>query len=241
MSIDITIEAIKSLVPNSSFTVKTNEEIVWLDETHTQPTQEDIIQKVAELEYLEEVNEYQRKRKAEYPDYADYLDGVVKGDQDQIDTYIAACQAVKDKYPKQTVDETELASRQAQALFDYQLEEYTKAQARLAQYQVALGREEVTELQDGAHQLIDSDGLPQYDSDGSPIYEQVEVVTQTAIDPVEPTIERTVHLDEDPMVEPIIETIENPLITKDNEERAAAQDVINNTEQAVIDHYEANQ
>jgi hypothetical protein len=43
------------------------------------------------------------------------------------------------------------------------------------------------------------------------------------------------------MVEPIIETIENPLITKDNEERAAAQDVINNTEQAVIDHYEANQ
>ena len=30
----------------------------------------------------------------------DYLDGVVKGDQEQIDAYIAACQAVKTKYPK---------------------------------------------------------------------------------------------------------------------------------------------
>ena len=30
----------------------------------------------------------------------DYLDGVVKGDQVQIDAYIAACKAVKSKYPK---------------------------------------------------------------------------------------------------------------------------------------------
>jgi hypothetical protein len=45
-------------------------------------------------------NEYQRKRVAEYPPMADYIDGVVKGDQAQIDAYIAACQAVKAKYPK---------------------------------------------------------------------------------------------------------------------------------------------
>jgi hypothetical protein len=43
---------------------------------------------------------YADKRKAEYPPIEDYLDGVVKGDQAQIDAYIAACQAVKDKYPK---------------------------------------------------------------------------------------------------------------------------------------------
>jgi hypothetical protein len=43
---------------------------------------------------------YAELRAAEYPDYRDYLDGVVKGDQEQIDAYIAACQAVKDKYPK---------------------------------------------------------------------------------------------------------------------------------------------
>jgi len=43
---------------------------------------------------------YAEKRAAEYPDFREYLDGVVKGDQAQIDAYIAACQAVKAKYPK---------------------------------------------------------------------------------------------------------------------------------------------
>jgi len=31
---------------------------------------------------------------------ADYLDGIVKNDQEQIQTYIDACLAVKAKYPK---------------------------------------------------------------------------------------------------------------------------------------------
>ena len=44
--------------------------------------------------------EYARLRKAEYPPMEDYLDGVVKGDQAQIDKYIADCLAVKSKYPK---------------------------------------------------------------------------------------------------------------------------------------------
>ena len=44
--------------------------------------------------------DYADKRRAEYPPVTDYLDGVVKGDQAQIDAYIAACQAVKAKYPK---------------------------------------------------------------------------------------------------------------------------------------------
>ena len=39
-------------------------------------------------------------RRNEYPPITDYIDGVVKGDQAQIDAYIAACQAVKAKYPK---------------------------------------------------------------------------------------------------------------------------------------------
>ena len=43
---------------------------------------------------------YIAKRQAEYPPAADYLDAVVKDDQAQIDAYIAACQAVKTKYPK---------------------------------------------------------------------------------------------------------------------------------------------
>ncbi len=43
---------------------------------------------------------YIERRQAEYPDFKEYLDGIVKGDQTQIDKYIADCQAVKTKYPK---------------------------------------------------------------------------------------------------------------------------------------------
>ena len=43
---------------------------------------------------------YADKRRAKYPPVTDYLDAVVKGDQAAIAAYIAACQAVKAKYPK---------------------------------------------------------------------------------------------------------------------------------------------
>ena len=45
---------------------------------------------------------YIEKRQKEYPPMTDYLDGIAKGDQTQIDKYIADCQAVKTKYPKPT-------------------------------------------------------------------------------------------------------------------------------------------
>jgi hypothetical protein len=44
--------------------------------------------------------EYKILRAQEYPPITDYIDGVVKGDQQQIDDYIAKCLAVKAKYPK---------------------------------------------------------------------------------------------------------------------------------------------
>lgn len=44
--------------------------------------------------------QYQRDRVAEYPPMTDYLDGIVKGDQAQVQAYIDACLAVKAKYPK---------------------------------------------------------------------------------------------------------------------------------------------
>ena len=47
-------------------------------------------------------NAYKAKRASEYPPITDYLDGIVKGDQAQIDKYIADCLAVKAKYPKVT-------------------------------------------------------------------------------------------------------------------------------------------
>jgi len=49
-----------------------------------------------------DANAYIDKRASEYPPITDYLDGIVKGDQTQIDKYIADCLAVKAKYPKVT-------------------------------------------------------------------------------------------------------------------------------------------
>ena len=43
---------------------------------------------------------YIAKRAAEYPTITDYIDGVVKGDQAQIQAYIDACLAVKARHPK---------------------------------------------------------------------------------------------------------------------------------------------
>ena len=43
---------------------------------------------------------YIAKRQAEYPPFTDYLDGIAKGDQAQINKYIADCLAVKERYPK---------------------------------------------------------------------------------------------------------------------------------------------
>lgn len=45
--------------------------------------------------------DYKQKRAREYPPITDYLDGIVKGDQAQIQKYIDDCKAVKAKYPKQ--------------------------------------------------------------------------------------------------------------------------------------------
>jgi signal transduction protein with GAF and PtsI domain len=50
---------------------------------------------------VERLNLVKSNRAKEYPDFKEYLDGIVKGDQAQIDKYIADCLAVKAKYPKE--------------------------------------------------------------------------------------------------------------------------------------------
>ena len=61
--------------------------------------QRDEADAVAEQERYDNVG-YDVKRKREFPPIENYLDGIVKGDQAQIDKYIADCLAVKEKYPK---------------------------------------------------------------------------------------------------------------------------------------------
>ena len=92
--------ALISLRPGAQWVIR-GDELEWHDAEQTQPTDAEITAEVARLQADYEAKEYQRKRAAEYPPMADYLDGVVKGDQAQIDTYVAACLAVKAKYPKE--------------------------------------------------------------------------------------------------------------------------------------------
>jgi hypothetical protein len=58
------------------------------------------ITKAQQLQAYVDAHAYIAKRASEYPPITDYIDGVVKGDQVQIDKYIADCLAVKARHPK---------------------------------------------------------------------------------------------------------------------------------------------
>jgi hypothetical protein len=118
-------------------------------------------------------------------------------------------------------------TNRANNTFNQQLADYRVATARLAQYVVADGRAEVREMQPTGEQTFNEETGEMEDV-------MMEVVTVTAIEPVEATVTRMVYSD-DMDAEPTEETIENPLITVDNEERAAAQAVVDATPQAVKD------
>jgi hypothetical protein len=109
--------------------------------------------------------------------------------------------------------------------FNQQLADYRVAVARLAQYVVADGRAEVTEMRWNGNQVANSETGQLED-------EMEEMIVEAAIPPLEPTIEQTTYDADDNAT---TETIENPLITKDNEERAAAQAVVDATPQPVKD------
>jgi hypothetical protein len=87
-------EAMWVLAPGKNYWIREGV-LDWQDESQ-QPTDEEIQAEVDRQLTLA----YQRLRAAAYPPITDYLDGVVKGDQTQIDAYIAACLAVKAQYPK---------------------------------------------------------------------------------------------------------------------------------------------
>ena len=117
----------------------------------------------------------------------------------------------------------------ADKLFAEQLSDYTTAIARLARYIVADGREEVIESQATGERIWNEETLEMEDV-------VVDMVTVTAIEPVDATITQLAYSD-DVDADPTEETIENPLITQDNAERAAAQAVVDATPQPVIDEY----
>lgn len=102
MKPDLTLaHALNSLYPQAKWHLHGTdyEQFTWLEDT-PKPSKEELETELKRLIKQREDLEYQEKRAAEYPPITDYLDGVVKGDQEQIQTYIDACLAVKQKYPK---------------------------------------------------------------------------------------------------------------------------------------------
>lgn len=73
---------------------------IWLPQCIAITEEEASILRAEQQAAIEAALTYVQKRQAEYPPVTDYIDGVVKGDQAQVDKYIADCLAVKAKYPK---------------------------------------------------------------------------------------------------------------------------------------------
>jgi len=105
--------------------------------------------------------------------------------------------------------------------FNQQLADYRVATNRLSQYRLADGRPEVTE----------DIGTGEFDDDGNEITENV--VVQTAIDPLPAQVEQPVYDNDGNQTGTTM--VDNPLIVQDNEERVAAQAIIDSTPQAVKD------
>ncbi|MDF1854266.1 hypothetical protein [Pseudooceanicola sp.] len=113
-------------------------------------------------------------------------------------------------------------------LFNHQLAGYRAVQARLARYRLADGRPEVTE----ERQVRDEQGNPLFhETTGEPLMEAV--VLQAAIDPIPMEIEQPVY-DEATGEQTGSIMMSNPDTERDDEERAAAQAVIDQTPAEVI-------
>jgi len=66
-----------------------------------QPTEAQLDAFEEQANEVERLNLVKANRANEYPDFKEYLDGIVKGDNAQIQKYINDCLAVKAKYPKE--------------------------------------------------------------------------------------------------------------------------------------------
>jgi hypothetical protein len=223
------IKALQTLTPGAEWVIRGDEvysNLEWLDTEQEKPTEEEVVQKQAELKYQYEIKIYQRQRVREYPSYADQFDQIY---HEGVDAWKATVQAVKDKYPKQTMDADELQTRQDKAIFDLQTERYLKATERLSQYVLLEGREEVRENVVVETKEVVNEETGEIET----VNVTEEVITHTAIEPLEEFVEVTTIDPE--TLEETTESIRNPLVVKDEEERAAAQVVIDATPQAVID------
>ena len=179
---------------------------------------------------------YQELRAAEYPSLQDqqdmqYWDGV-----NSTTVWKDTIASIKNKYPKTITGNTTIGEVPAWVqtaadnwMFNKQLREYVAAVERLEHYILSAGRPELRE-----DIIIETKEVWNEETrEMETVNITQNVITQTEIEPLEQTVEVTEFNPE--TMESTTSTVRNPLIVKDEEERASAQAVVNATPQPVID------
>jgi len=150
-------------------------------------------------------------------------------------TWDAHVADVKTRFPKSNTGSTSigdvpqgLLDAAANKLFAQQVEAYKTASARVAQYQLSVGVPESSETIVTGQEWNEEAG-------------EMQDVTETIVTPAIPALEATVEVTTYDMETDTssTETVANPLIVKDDEERAAAQAVINATPGPVKAHVDS--
>lgn len=95
-------ETLSRLRPGCQYVVRKAEysSIEWHSTDLEMPSELELLDGIEAYRAEIKATAYKKLRAAEYPPIEDYLDAVVKGDQEQLQAYINACLAVKEKYPK---------------------------------------------------------------------------------------------------------------------------------------------
>ena len=183
---------------------------------------------------------YQELRAAEYPSLQDQQDMQYWDTINQTTVWQDTISAIKTKYPKTitggtTVGEVPDWVQEAADnwTFNKQLREYVAAVERLEHYILSEGRPEIREdIVIETKEVWNEETLEM-----ETVNITQNVITQTEIEPLEEFVEVTEFNLE--TMESVTETVRNPLIVRDEEERTAAQEVIDATPQAVIDAFNA--
>jgi hypothetical protein len=98
-------DAVISLRPGAQWSWSGNEYsgLNWLDNEQEKPTIQEINSEIERLKQQELSKYYQQLRVQEYPPLSDFADAMYwqsQGDDSKMTAYLAACEAVKLKYPK---------------------------------------------------------------------------------------------------------------------------------------------
>ena len=93
------VAALQALTPAAKWVLR-GDELEWLDDTQTQPTDSEITAEITRLQAEYDALQYQRDRATAYPSLQDQADMQFHDLANGTTTWLDAIQAVKDAYPK---------------------------------------------------------------------------------------------------------------------------------------------